>query len=216
MHTHTVSVLRRVTDAFSLGPLHMLTSTLSLAVLASAPPDASSVSWLDILGLALVVLFAILGIRRGLWWQIVRLLGIVCAVAVARACAPWLGTRIDEAFSSVGPRVSNGLAWTAIFLACALITAIIGRKGQGSLEEAEFGGLDRFGGAIAGAITGALVHTALLLCLCQVLPEDALQDSLRGSRSAQLLATVRRGVPALLDARAAESVGPATSESVVR
>lgn len=169
--------------------------------------DAGGIRWLDVLGLAAVLLFTVLGIRRGLWWQIVRLLGLVCALAVARAAAPALGGRI-HALTDFNARISGGLAWSAIFAAGLLAVALIGRVGRASLEAVQLGWLDRLGGAVAGAASGGVLYVGALLCMCQVLPESFLHETLRGSRSERVLAAVERGSPALLDARAADSVRP--------
>lgn len=173
--------------------------------------EGLSVRWLDVLGLTIVVIFTVLGVRRGLWWQLVRLLGLVCALAVARAAAPWFGARIDAVFAGLGPRVANGLAWAAIFAAGLLAVALIGRIGRASLEAAQLGWIDRIGGALAGAASGALVYAVVLVCLCQTLPEETLRQALRGSRSERVLAALERGIPAILDARAADSVRPYVS-----
>ncbi len=167
--------------------------------------DAEGIPWLDVMGLAIVLLFTVLGIRRGLWWQLVRLLGLVCALTVARAAAPSLADRI-HALTDFGSRVSGGVAWSAIFVAGILAVGLIGRIGRASLEAVQLGWLDRLGGAVAGAASGAVLYTGLLLCMCQVLPESFLHESLRGSRSERVLAAVERGAPVLLDARAADSV----------
>ncbi len=163
------------------------------------------IRWLDVFGLGVVVLFTILGIRRGLWWQVVRLLGLVCSLAVARATAPSLGVKV-HALTELGSRVSHGAAWTAVFVAGLLVVALIGRIGRASLEAVQLGWLDRVGGAVAGLVSGVVLFTGMLLCMCQVLPDAFLRDALRGSRSERVLAAVERGVPVLLDARAAASV----------
>ena len=54
--------------------------------------EAISFHWVDALGLAILLLFAFLGARRGLWWQVVRLLGAVAVVAVAVGVLP-MGVR---------------------------------------------------------------------------------------------------------------------------
>ncbi len=167
--------------------------------------EAEGIRWLDVMGLVTVLLFTVLGIRRGLWWQMVRLLGLVCVLAVARAAAPALAGRI-HALTEFGVRVSGGVAWSTIFAAGLLAVGLIGRIGRASLEAVQLGWLDRLGGAVAGAASGAVLYTGVLLCMCQVLPESFLHTSLRGSRSERVLAAVERGAPALLDARAAESV----------
>ena len=43
--------------------------------------------WLDLIGLVLCLVFIILGTVRGLWWQVIRLVGLAAAVALARLLA---------------------------------------------------------------------------------------------------------------------------------
>src|SRR5688500_5970573 len=114
-------------------------------------PSLAAVNALDLLGLAAVLLFLVLGFRGGLWWQLVRLLGLVATVAVARGFAPPLAAGIEGLFTDLAPRVASGLAWTAILLAGLAIVALVGRIGGRAEDQGEELGLvDRVGGAVAG------------------------------------------------------------------
>jgi uncharacterized membrane protein required for colicin V production len=161
--------------------------------------DSSGVRWLDLVGLGIVVLFVILGAMRGLWWQLVRLLGLIASVAVARALAPRLSPQIEEWFPSFGPRVAHGLVWTMVFLTGLLLVALIGRIGRAGIETAQLGGIDRFGGAVAGALSGILIHAALLLCLCQVGSPEWCGNIVRGTQSRNLLDHLAHNIPHLVN-----------------
>jgi uncharacterized membrane protein required for colicin V production len=164
--------------------------------------------WLDVLGLAIVLYFVLIGARRGMWWQIVRLLGIVATVAVARAIAPRIAPSFAEAFPDLPVRVAGGIVWTIVILLGLVVVAIVGRLGKESLEGVELGKIDRIGGALAGGLTGVLVHAAIVLCLCQVTAADWSVAQVRGTTSQRLLDSVGRKLPLFLDAHARETLEP--------
>src|SRR5262245_21627954 len=108
----------------------------------------AAVNALDLVGLAAVLLFLVLGFRGGLWWQLVRLLGLVATVAVARGFAPPVASGLENLFSALDPRVASGLAWTGILLAGFAIVALVGRVGsRAEAAGVELGLVDRLGGA---------------------------------------------------------------------
>jgi uncharacterized membrane protein required for colicin V production len=180
----------------------------SLVLLSTSTPDpgAGGLRWIDWLGLAVLTLFFVLGAMRGLWWQLVRLLGIVASVSVARALAPRLSPHLASLLPGLSPLLANGLAWLAILIACMLVVAMIGRLGHATLEAAQLRKFDRVGGALAGLASGILVHAVILLCLCQVATSAWTVATVRGTRSQDLLDLVADHFPMLLDSRAAESV----------
>ena len=53
-------------------------------------------SWIDLVGGGLIALFLVLGFVRGLWWQVIRALGLIAAVLVARAASPRVTPWIAE------------------------------------------------------------------------------------------------------------------------
>ena len=171
--------------------------------------DSGGLRWLDLLGLGIVVLFLVLGAMRGLWWQLVRLLGLIAAVAVARALAPRLSPTVNEWFPLLGERVAHGLVWTFVFLTGLLLVALIGRIGRAEIQGAELGGLDRIGGAVAGALSGILIHAALLLCLCQVGSREWCGTAVRGTQSRNLLDRLAHNIPHLVDDQAWAGLDPA-------
>ncbi len=184
------------------------------AFFALATAEASPLRWLDLFGLALVVLFAIIGARGGLWWQFLRLLGLVATIAVARAVAPRFAAVLRGAFEGLDTRVSEGLAWSVLFGCGLLVVALVGRLGKSAAGAPEpLTWFDRLGGFCAGAVSGALVHAAFLLCLGHFAAPEWAAERLHGSHSQRWIAALGQGVPGLVDVHAAETLGVESSES---
>jgi len=165
----------------------------------------------DGIGIGLVLLFLALGAMRGLWWQVVRLLGIVASVAVARAVAPRFSPTLAEALPGLGAHAANGITWLFVLLIGLLAVALVGRVGRATIDAAQLGTFDRVGGAVAGALSGGLVHVAFLLVACQIASPTWKESRIEGSQSQALLESVGSRFPLLLDAHAAESLPTARS-----
>jgi uncharacterized membrane protein required for colicin V production len=184
-----------------------ISTMIQSAILITQESDAWP--WLDLVGLGIVILFLILGAMRGLWWQLIRLLGLIASIAVARALAPRLSPQILEWFPALGTRVAHGLVWSFLFLTGMLLVALIGRVGKAALEGAQLGGIDRLGGAVAGALTGVLIHAALLLCLCQIGSTEWCGAAVRGTQSRNLLERLAHNIPHWVDDEAWAGLDPA-------
>ena len=76
----------------------------------------AELAWIDIVGLVLVGGSLVLGIFCGLWWQIIRLVGLVGAVLLARGLSPSLAPLLEEAAPSLGPRYAAGVVWLSVFV----------------------------------------------------------------------------------------------------
>jgi uncharacterized membrane protein required for colicin V production len=158
---------------------------------------------IDTIGLVLIVVFAVMGAARGLWWQVIRLLGLGAAVFVARTFSPRFVPYLQEAFEELDTRLLAGTVWIALFMMSLGLVAGIGRLGRKVLEAAALGFLDRAGGALAGALTGALLHAAIVAALVQVGDRDWVGDLLEGSKSEALVEVLVAKLPLLLDHDAA-------------
>ncbi|MEZ5976211.1 MAG: CvpA family protein [Planctomycetota bacterium] len=164
--------------------------------------------WVDKMGLVLLGLFLVLGAFRGLWWQIVRLIGIVFAVYLARTFTPGLAVHLEGRFD-LGEAPALGLTWFCIFVLALVVAALLGRMGKRALDAMHLGPLDRFGGALAGALTGLILHAAVLLLLTGLGTSDWSTETLAGSKSQRLLDAVSQRWPLYVDARVRdELVGP--------
>jgi len=171
-----------------------------------ATSDFDIPRWLDLVGLGVVLLFLVLGARRGLWWQVVRLLGLAAVVAVARAFAPRLAPGLAGAVSGLDPRIASGLVWLSILALGFAVVALVGRFGKETIEAAHLGLVDRAGGALAGAISGILLHGIFVLLLVLLGPAQWSRSAVQDTRSERLFDALGRKLPLLEDAHAAEAL----------
>ncbi len=147
----------------------------------------SSLAPLDMVGLGVIGILVALGLWRGLWWQVIRLIGVVFAVAVARIFSPEAATWIGESWPELTPRLTHGLAWISIFVLALGAASILGLLGQRILEAMQLGLVNRIGGGLAGAVTGMLLHLAALIAIVQLAPEPFVERHVAGTVSARLV-----------------------------
>jgi uncharacterized membrane protein required for colicin V production len=171
----------------------------------TAPPI---ISWIDALGLGLVAVCTLLGIVRGLWWQVVRLVGVILAVGIARALSPRFVPEVEARLPSLSHELAFGIAWFALFVAALVVASLLGTLGKRSLEALQLGPLDRLGGALAGALTGLLVHAAVLVGLVTFASPEWSQATLDRTRSQALIGSLAGRMNLLVDAHAAERLEP--------
>ena len=143
----------------------------------------SSTPWIDIVGLGIVAFFLIRGLTTGLIWQIALLVGVGISITVARKFAPEFSPKVQE-ITDLPLQACQGLVWFTVFAVTLIIAALLGKLGQKTLEAVQLGAMDRMGGALAGALTGAIVHCALLILLSAVGTTNWTDDMLEGSASA--------------------------------
>ncbi len=157
-------------------------------------------------GLLIVGLFAILGLFRGLWWQVIRLLGLLGAALLARGLAPHLAGGLEDRLDTFDPRLIHGVLWLVTFIAGIAAFAALGRFGRKALSAMKLGTLDRLGGCLAGAVTGLIVHAALVAGLLQVGSDTWAAESVLGTRSGALVEILTNELPLLYE-RTSTAVG---------
>jgi uncharacterized membrane protein required for colicin V production len=155
-------------------------------------------SWIDALGLVLVGAFLILGFVRGLWWQVIRALGLGAAVLVARAGSPALADWVVHQWPSLSARSANGIAWVALFLLALSAATLLGIFGRKLLEAMQLGLVDRVGGALIGAATGFGLHVVVLVGVCQLGTEPFVARTLGGTASERIVDVVGAQFPVVL------------------
>lgn len=165
----------------------------------------SSTPWIDIVGLGIVAFFLIRGLTTGLIWQIALLVGVGISITVARKFAPEFTPRVQE-ITDLPLQACQGIVWFMIFAGTLMTAAFIGKLARNALEAAQLGPLDRLGGALAGTLTGAIVHCALLVLLSSIGTEGWTVKTFKGSASASMLDSLSRKQHLLLDAEAAERI----------
>ncbi|MFT4539537.1 MAG: putative membrane protein required for colicin V production [Planctomycetota bacterium] len=183
--------------------------TLELPLLLHYLPveeSGSGLAWIDMVGLGFAGLFILLGVWRGLWWQVIRLLGVIAAVGLARALTPRFYPTIQETFPEVGEGLTRGIVWFALFLTGLVIASLLGMLGRKALETMQLGMVDRVGGALVGALTGLLLHGAFLVGMVTLTTEEFCVDTLEGTGSEVFLGLVVTKAPLFLDTEAGEKL----------
>jgi uncharacterized membrane protein required for colicin V production len=164
-------------------------SVLQSVLLPGEPPADPALHWIDIVGLALLGMFGLLGALRGLWWQVIRLLGLAAAVAVARALAPRFGPEFHS-WSDLPSPVAHGIVWLLLFIAVLVVASLVGNLGKRTLVAVRLGPVDRFGGLLAGLMTALLLHAAFLVGISYFGKEVWASESIQQAESRRLLETV--------------------------
>ncbi len=193
-------------------PLELVPSAELFGMLAQVPaPQAwkdwlGSAGWLGIdgIGLILTIGFALLGAWRGLWWQVIRLVGLVAAAGLASGLAPMLASNLSASAEQLDPRLVRGIVWLILFFAGLGAFALLGKLGHKLLSAMQLALVDRFGGALAGALTGLMLHAAAVATISNLGSRSYAQEALFGTRSAALFDALSEKVPLLLDTREAE------------
>lgn len=166
-------------------------------------------SVLDGLGLLLLTGFLALGIAHGLWWQVIRLLGVVASAAIARALSPALGGLLFAALPSLGASISGGVAWLLAFLGALATASWLGRLGNSILESIHLGLVNRALGGLVGLGTGLALHLFVVAVVLAFAPESSVARACPASYSGRAYQAVETRVEALLPpnpSRAAEAV----------
>jgi uncharacterized membrane protein required for colicin V production len=168
---------------------------------------------LDLVGLGLIALLLVLGLYRGLWWQVMRLVGVTLSVLAARAVGAPLAQKLSGFFPELEPRTAHGLAWLTLFLTALLACALLGLLGQRMLEAMKLDLANRLAGAFAGAATGFCAHVVVVVLLCQLAPPRVLGQYVVGTYSERLYSALGVRWSVVMAADAAREVDHALENS---
>jgi len=161
---------------------------------------------LDLIGLFLVLLLFVLGLVRGLWWQVIRLVGVTLSVCVARAFGARLAERVLVIFPDLSPRSSHGIGWGVLFLVSLFAFALLGLLGQRMLEAMKLDLANRLGGGAAGALTGLCLHVAVVVLVVQLATPSWLGRHASGSYSEHIYTALGLRRPVVMAAEAVKEV----------
>jgi len=116
---------------------------------------------IDVILLAVIALSALLGFFRGLVGVVIGTLSWV----VAGWCAFQFGPAAARWFAAPQPpeMLHLGGGYIGVFVATMIVVSVLGMVLRGALQMARLGGVDRFLGAGAGIVRGALIAAVLLL-----------------------------------------------------
>jgi membrane protein required for colicin V production len=148
------------------------------------------VGWVDITALGVLSLFFVLGLFKGLFWQVSRF-GILLVAYVASAR---FGARFGDVlhhWTSATPEeppseTSLYLAYVLIFLGVLVSLSLIALVVQKLVRKAGLTFYDRLGGGILGTATGACVVLFLLLVMNMFFPQSRAAEAATTSQSMRL------------------------------
>jgi len=123
-------------------------------------------NWLDIVILAITIIFGLMGLRRGAIKTVFGIAGLIAGIVLAGRYYHHLATIL-----SPGGASWSGIAAYAIILVAALIIAsIIGQLIAQLAHIILLGWIDRLIGFILGAILGSMLCAAVLAIVSKYLP----------------------------------------------
>ena len=120
---------------------------------------------LDWIGVGLTAFLLLMGLVRGLWWQVIRFTSVVLAAIIARLFAPEGSAWLSEVWPDLPARISQGAAWVGLFALTLTAATLLGQLGQRLIDAMKLGFANRLAGGVIGAATGFSIHMALLLAL---------------------------------------------------
>ena len=123
-------------------------------------------NWLDIVILAITIIFGLIGLRRGAIKTVFGIAGLVAGIALAgRYYQPLAGI-----LSSSGASWSTIAAYAIILVATLIAASIIGWFVSGLAHVILLGWIDRLIGFILGAAIGSMLCAAFLAIVSKYLP----------------------------------------------
>jgi membrane protein required for colicin V production len=123
-------------------------------------------SLIDIIVLAIIVLFGVVGGKRGLVWEIMTMAGIVAGLWIPYIfrfeIANFFGRYIGPGHLRI---IATVAAFLFIFIAIYIISSYLGYSLRNLLKKVFLGWLDRVLGVLAGLVKGILIVGLLLVAL---------------------------------------------------
>jgi uncharacterized membrane protein required for colicin V production len=179
---------------------------------------SAGLGFIDLGALTVVALFFLLGLCKGMVWQIGRLLAVLSGYGVAARFGPDVAARV---LGGDGPMHAYVyLAYVAVFLATFVVVALLARGVRALLQNAGLGLFDRLGGGLFGVGTGAAIVVGLLALVLMFGRRLPLHDSVQSSRALALTRTALTAlgdlVPAPIQAAFARSSARASAAALTR
>lgn len=148
--------------------------------------------WLDIILLLVLGLGAFLGARRGLLWQVARILTFGLAIYACIYYHEPVAVRLAPYLKDAPAVVVNALAYVLSFLVVYLICYGLTLLAEQGVKAAKLQTTDRVLGAMMGTVKAALLSGAVLMGLAMVGGQT--DGLIADSRIAPVLLQMMRGV----------------------
>lgn len=143
----------------------------------------ASIAWVDWVVLAVLLASVLLGLFRGLVFEVLSLLGWVAAYVAAQALSGVVAPSVP--IGSPGSGLNAAAAFVAVFLVVLLVWGLIAWMISRLVKSSPLNPLDRVLGGLFGLLRGLLIALAVATVLDMTPLADA--PAWRSSRSAPLL-----------------------------
>ncbi len=148
--------------------------------------------WVDFATLVILLVFFVLGLFRGLVWQLSRLLTLVLGFLAAGIWAQPLADTIVKTWPKAEPFALYA-AYFTIFLGAFLVLSLVAWLLSGVIKKLHLTLYDRLGGGALGILTGAAVVVLVLTIFYAFIPrETGIIQAAERSRTKNTAVTVLR------------------------
>ncbi len=113
------------------------------------------IGWVDIAMLGIVALSALLGLARGITFELLSLAGWFVAWFAAGWFEPWLAAYLP--IGAVGSALNRGAAFACGFVAVLVVWSLLTRAISGLIAATPLRPIDRLLGAVFGLVRGLVV-----------------------------------------------------------
>lgn len=152
--------------------------------------------WVDLLLLAVLAISVLLGLWRGLVYELLSILGWVVAYVAAPHLAPWITPWLAN--QHLGPHLLNALSLVCGFLLVLLIWGLSARLLRALIHATPLSVVDRLLGGGFGVLRGVLI--ALLAVVVVSMTPASQSETWRESQLAPVLQATLLGLAPMLPA----------------
>lgn len=154
----------------------------------------AALGWIDWTLLAILAVSVMVGMWRGLVFELMSLIGWVVAYVLAQMFSPQVAAQLP--IGAPGSALNQGLAFVVTFIVVLIVWALLARLVQMAVHATPLTAVDRLFGAAFGALRGALVLLAIATLVA--FTPAAHSQPWRESQGAAWLAVVLHGLKPVL------------------
>lgn len=145
---------------------------------------AGDLGWVDLSALTILALFFLLGLIRGLVWQVGRACAVLGGYGLAVTYGAGLGRELFAVPEPRGPQLY--VAYVLVFLLAFFALSLVAKLVQVLVRRAGMGGYDRLGGGALGIVTGSSVVLGLLALVLMFGERFPVHSAVRESHALRL------------------------------
>ena len=158
-----------------------------------------SLGWVDIAMLGILAISAVVGLMRGLTFELLSLAGWFVAYFAARWLQPWFAPHLP--IGAAGTLLNQGVAFASAFIVVLIVWSLLARAVAMLIGVTPLRPLDRLLGAVFGVVRGIVVLLVFATVVAYV--PSARPRAWQDSVGAAMLESVLKGLLPLLPGTAA-------------